>query len=48
VVAVVAPEAARIGHVPYVVGMRSPGHLHKGKYILTIESDQLVSSRFDQ
>ena len=48
VAAVVATEAARIAHVTDVVGMRSPGHLHEGKYVLVVEGHEFLAGSFHQ
>jgi nitrate/TMAO reductase-like tetraheme cytochrome c subunit len=42
VVTVVASEASRVAHVPNMVRMRSPGHLHLGKHVVRIDIDQFV------
>ena len=47
VVAIVAAEAAGIAHVADVVGMRSPGDLHKRKDILAVEGDEFIAGRLD-
>ena len=47
VAAIVAAEAAGIAHVADVVGMRSPGDLHKGKDILAVEGDEFIARGLD-
>src|ERR1700735_3171935 len=47
-VAVVTTETTWITHMPDVVGMRSPGHLHLRKDILTVECRQFFSGSLDQ
>src|SRR6185437_11357205 len=47
VVAVVAPEASGVAHVPDVVGMRAPGDLHLGEYIVREDADEACPGELD-